>query len=99
MCIRDRLSLVLCAGVRTPREVAGAPLAGGPAVLTLTPDGGDPARVRVAPWPFRAPAVALEWEGRRLRGAFAAPEAMRAALAAAPWVPFRTELRPAAAPG
>ena len=92
----DRLSLVLCAGVRAPREVAGAPLAGGAAALTLTPEGGDPARVRVAPWPFRVPAVALEWEGRRLRGTFREPEAMRAALAAAPWVPFRTELRPAA---
>ena len=94
----DRLSLVLCAGVRAPREVAGAPLAGGPAALTLTPEGGDPARVRVAPWPFRAPTVALEWEGRRLRGAFREPEAMRSALTAAPWTTFRTELVPAGAP-
>jgi Protein of unknown function (DUF3891) len=98
----DRLSLVLCGGLRAPREVAGAPLAGGPVTLTLAPEGGDPARVRVDPWPFRGRAVALEWEGRRLRGTFRAAGAMRAALAAAPWATFRVELvpsgpRPAAA--
>jgi hypothetical protein len=74
------------------------PLAGGAAALTLTPEGGDPGRVRVTPWPFRGAVVALEWEGRRLGGTFRDERAMRAALAAAPWVTFRTELGPVDAP-
>jgi hypothetical protein len=81
--------------------VAGAPVAGeagGPGALTLTPEGGDPGRVRVAPWPFRGTVVALEWEGRRLLGTIRDEAAMRAALAAAPWVTYRTVLRPAGAP-
>jgi hypothetical protein len=96
----DRLSLILCAGLRIPREVAGTTLPGGAAgtPLTLTPEEGDPARVRVAPWPFRGPVVALEWEGRRLRGTFRDVAALQAALAAAPWVTFRTELVPVDAP-
>jgi hypothetical protein len=99
----DRLSLVLCAGLRAPREVA-APPGGDAATLTLAPGGDDlagnarVARIRVDPWPFRAPLVVLEWEGRRLRGTFREPEAMRAALAAAPWSAFRAELSPAGAP-
>jgi hypothetical protein len=97
----DRLSLVLCAGLRAPREVAGAPVAGEaskPGALTLTPEGGDPGRVRVAPWPFRGTVVALAWEGRRLRGTFRDERALRAALAAAPWTAFRIQLVPVEAP-
>lgn len=44
------------------------------------------------PWPFGAPHVALRCEGRRLSGRFDDEEAMRAALAAAPWVTLDLEL-------
>jgi uncharacterized protein DUF3891 len=44
------------------------------------------------PWPFRDDRVALRCEGRRLTGRFDDEEAMRAALAAAPWVTLEFEL-------
>ena len=44
------------------------------------------------PWPFREDRVALRCEGRRLTGRFDDEEAMRAALAAAPWVTLEFEL-------
>ena len=44
------------------------------------------------PWPFREDRVALRCEGRRLTGRFDDEEAMRAALAAAPWVTLELEL-------
>jgi uncharacterized protein DUF3891 len=44
------------------------------------------------PWPFRDDRVALRCEGRRLTGRFDDEEAMRAALAAAPWVTLELEL-------
>jgi hypothetical protein len=44
------------------------------------------------PWPFREDRVALRCEGRRLCGRFDDEQAMRAALAAAPWVTLEFEL-------
>ena len=44
------------------------------------------------PWPFREDRVALRCEGRRLTGRFDDETAMRAALAAAPWVTLEFEL-------
>ena len=40
--------------------------------------------LRVDPWPFREPALAVRCEGRRLQGRFSDEAEMRAALAAAP---------------
>jgi hypothetical protein len=37
------------------------------------------------PWPFTAPRLTVRCEGRRLAGPYADQDAMRAALAAAPW--------------
>ena len=58
------------------------------------PPGTATARFAVDPWPFAAGAIAVGCEARRLEGAFADDDALRAALAAAPWVPLRWELSP-----
>ena len=47
---------------------------------------------QLEPWPFREPRVTLRTEGRRLEGRFDDEDAMRSALAAAPWVELRFEL-------
>jgi hypothetical protein len=47
----------------------------------------------IEPWPFRADAVILRTEGRRLEGRFESQDEMRAALDDAPWVELRFELR------
>jgi Protein of unknown function (DUF3891) len=52
------------------------------------------ARFALDPWPFAASAVVAGCEARRLEGWFADDEELRAALAAAPWVPLRWELSP-----
>jgi hypothetical protein len=44
------------------------------------------------PWPFRDESVTLRTEGRRLAGRFDDEDAMRAALAAAPWVTLEFRL-------
>lgn len=89
----DRLSLALCHGVRTPQTVVGVPTATEPTPLSLVPIDGDPTRVTVDPWPFRDEMVDLVCEGRRLPQTFTDESAMRAALAAAPWVTIVTHLR------
>ena len=91
----DGLSLALCMGLRERREFPNVPAAGDATTLTLTPVGGGPTEVAVTPWPFRGEAVTLVCEGRRLPETFADEQALRAALARAPWVTITTRLRPA----
>ena len=55
--------------------------------------GPRPSAGPVAPWPFAAERVVVGCEARRLAGPFPDAGAARAALAAAPWVPLRWELR------
>ena len=93
--IWDRLSLLVCMGLREERRVEGVPTAGGETALTLTPAAGDPTLVRVAPWPFRDDRVTLVCDGRRLPETFADEATMRAALARASWLTIETTLAPA----
>jgi hypothetical protein len=81
----DALSLALVHGVAGERKAAG---------YTLAPGDGDAAPVFVRPWPFRETELEVAFEGRVLGGPFADEEALRAALAAAPWVTVETTLRP-----
>jgi Protein of unknown function (DUF3891) len=90
----DRISLALCGGLRAPRGIVDVPTADGETAIDLTPVGGDPTRVAVAPWPFRERAVTVVCEGRRLPDRYADEAAMRAALAAAPWRTILTHLSP-----
>jgi hypothetical protein len=60
--------------------------------LRLEPAGDGGATLD--PWPFAARRVALRTEGRRQAGAYAGDEALRAALAIAPWVTLEWELLP-----
>jgi Protein of unknown function (DUF3891) len=58
------------------------------------PPGAATTAFTVAPWPFAAARVVAGCEARELPGTFADAAALHAALAAAPWVPLRFELRP-----
>ena len=89
----DRLSLVLCYGVRAPTVIADVPTADAETTLTLAPVDDDPCNITVDPWPFHTYTVSLVCEGRRLPQTFTDETAMRAALAAAPWVTIATTLR------
>jgi hypothetical protein len=73
----DSLSLGLLLGW-APYELEAVPAAGGETDVAVRDDTLDP-------WPFAADTVSLRCEGRRLAGCFEDEEAMRAALAAAPW--------------
>lgn len=60
-----------------------------------TADGETDVEVRdgtLEPWPFTAARVELRCEGRRLAGRYDDEAAMRAALAAAPWLTIEIEL-------
>jgi hypothetical protein len=59
----------------------------------VPPDAAT-ARFDVDSWPFAAATVVVGCEARRLDGSFADDGELRAALAAAPWVPLRWELSP-----
>lgn len=84
----DALSLAIVHGVTGAATVAGR---------VLTAEDGHPARVRVAPWPFRADELRVVFEGRFLAGRFTDEEIMRRALAEAPWTTLETLLRPGSA--
>jgi hypothetical protein len=73
----DSLSLGLLLGW-PPYEQKGVPAAGEPVDISVR-DG------TLDPWPLAASRVTLRCEGRRLRGPYPDEEAMRAALATAPW--------------
>ena len=91
----DWLSLLLLMGVRSPATVPDLPTATGATTLTLTPAAADPTRITIDPWPFATATVAIFCEGRRLSGGYADDEALRAALASAPWTTLQLTLRPA----
>ena len=66
--------------------VPGVPAANGTTDLTLTKSPDDPTRIAVAPWPFARDTVPLVCEGRRLPETYPTQDALRVALARAPWV-------------
>ncbi len=91
----DAMSLALCFSLKTSKSFSEVPTADGTTTLTLTPVKSDPTQVAVDPWPFSQDAVMLRCEGRRLPQTFTDEDAMRVALACAPWVTITMHLRPA----
>lgn len=91
----DGMSLALCLGLNEQRSLGGIPTPSGDAEIRLTPLDERGLTISVDPWPFSAGEVALVCEGRRLTDRYTDEEAMRAALAAAPWVTLDFTLRPA----
>lgn len=92
----DRMSLDICWGVDEPRKVPDVPATLGERVdAELRPEGGDPGRLVMNPWPFATDRVELVVEGRRLRGPCTDERAMREALRQAPAVTVETILVPA----
>jgi hypothetical protein len=88
----DALSLALCFGLQPTKSFPHVPTMSGETTLTVTRVQDDPTQGTVDPWPFRQDAVVLRCEGRRLPETFADEEAMRAALARAPWVTITMHL-------
>jgi hypothetical protein len=82
----DGLSLALVHGVTGEKRAAGH---------TLAAPEGDPARVTVAPWPFRDDTVTLVCEGRLLAETYADERELRRGLAKAQWISIETKLEPA----
>jgi hypothetical protein len=74
-----------------PRVRAGVPSGAGLVDLSV---GRSDGLHTLDPWPFHDETVVVRTEGRLLRGPFADEEAMRRALADAPWVELAYELRP-----
>jgi hypothetical protein len=71
-----------------PFELEAVPAADG--VVDVAVRGGGP--VVLDPWPFAAPRLTVRCEGRRIGGRFDDEEAMRSALASAPWVTIELTL-------
>lgn len=91
----DALSFTLCFGLQPQQSLPHVPTTSGETTLTVTRAESDPTRGTVDPWPFLQEAVTLRCEGRRLSETLTDEEAMRAALAGAPWVTITMHLRPA----
>ncbi len=89
----DSLSLALLLDW-APHEVERVPTAADPVTLRLRDVPGALGRLVLDPWPFSAERVVVHCEGRRLADRFDDEEAMRAALARAPWATLRFELVP-----
>jgi hypothetical protein len=82
--------LILAQAPRTRRNV---PAAGAASLDVRIDRDGD--AFTIDPWPFTDDRVVVRVEGKLLTEAFADEEPMRAALAAAPWLELRYELKPA----
>jgi hypothetical protein len=95
VAVTDALSLAACGGVDTLGWTPQAPLAGGGTVpLRLREHGQD--MMTVDPWPFLGAEVVLHWTARHFAPGtrFTDAAAMRAGLAAAPFVPVTVRLLP-----
>lgn len=95
VAVTDALSLAACGGVETLGWTPQAPLAGGGTVpLRLEEDGQGV--MTVDPWPFLGTEVVLRWTSQHFGPGtrFADAAAMRAGLAAAPFVPVTIRLLP-----
>jgi hypothetical protein len=88
--IWDFISLALCLGW-APRPVRDAPTVDGPVDLELAATD-HPGRLSLEPWPFARERVSVRCQGRRLDGPHATDDALREALAAAPWETVAFEL-------
>lgn len=88
----DALSLALCFGLQPTKSFPHVPTMSGETTLTVTRLEDDPTRGTVNPWPFREDAIALRCEGRRLAETYTDEEAMRTALAHAPWITITMQL-------
>jgi hypothetical protein len=86
----DFLSLALCLDW-APCSVREVPTADEPVELQLRPSGA-PGRFTVDPWPLATPTVTVRCEGQRLTGRFDSDDALRQALARAPWETVEFEL-------
>src|SRR2546426_123683 len=83
---------VLCFGLQPEKSFPHVPTRSGETTLTVARVGDDPTCGMVAPWPFHEDTVTLRCEGRRLPETFSDEEAMRTALAHAPWVTITLQL-------
>ncbi len=87
----DYLSLALCLDW-APVTAKHAPTAAGQVNLDLAAaDHASP--VQLSPWPFDGPTVTVRCEGRRLECRYDSADAMRTALAAAPWETLQLRLQ------
>ena len=94
VAVTDALSLAACGGIVTLGWTAMAPLAGGGTVPLRLEEGEGV--MTVDPWPFLGTEVVLRWTARHFAPGtrFADVAAMRAGLAAAPFVPVTARLLP-----
>ena len=91
----DFMSLALCLDW-APCSAKAVPLGSGGSVdvsLDLGPAAGQ---IVLDPWPFAPPRLTVRAEGQRLRGPYESDEALRVALATAPWETLEVELTPPA---
>jgi Protein of unknown function (DUF3891) len=86
----DFVSLALC--LRWPPcSARNVPTASGAVELELAPTA-TAGRIKVEPWPFRDPAVNIQFEGQRLSGCYRSEGELHDALAHAPWETVELEL-------
>jgi hypothetical protein len=78
---------------QAPRVRRNVPAAGDTSLDLHIEGSGD--TFSIDPWPFRDERVTVSVEGRLLTSTFEDEEAMRAALASAPWMELRYRLAPA----
>lgn len=82
----DALSLFLCMNQDSLRSITRAPHRKGSTTLFIDPPGAEGEPFLIKPWPFRESHLEFKVEGRRIEETYLSEEAMRDALAEAPWV-------------
>lgn len=85
----DFLSLAICLDW-SGRTARGVPTVDGTVDMEIASAGER--RVRLEPWPFEPDVLTVRCEARRLTGRYETDDALREALAAAPWETVEFEL-------
>lgn len=94
IAVWDAMSLMLCGGFSSTREIHLVPAADDALTIQLIPDNARSDSMTVEPWPFSRDALNVTIAGRWLNETFSNQNEMRIALDAAPWRVIRLMLVP-----
>jgi hypothetical protein len=94
IAVWDAMSLMLCGGFSSTREITRVPATDEAMTISLNPDSATSRTIVVKPWPFSSDDLNLTVTGRWLNETFSDQPHLRAALQAAPWRVIRLRLVP-----
>lgn len=85
VAVWDALSLMLCGGLQSARQIDNVPAVDEELSISMVPDSSQPDVLTLDPWPFADRIVRLTCPARLVRKTFSDQTEMRQAIEQAPW--------------